>query len=111
MGALAMLPVMANILLINIFILVDDFGPYLIAGLICTSLLILLWHHRLALDTLLWSTQPSEPERSRHLHRWVRSILLLTVASIMISGAILQHRARQSRYGIRPGTPVTSPKP
>jgi hypothetical protein len=29
-----MLPVMANILLINLFILVNDYGPYLISGLI-----------------------------------------------------------------------------
>ncbi len=39
-GALSMLPVMANILLINRFILVNDYKPYLISRLICGSLLI-----------------------------------------------------------------------
>ena len=32
-----MLPVMANILLINRFILVNDYKPYLISRLICSS--------------------------------------------------------------------------
>jgi hypothetical protein len=62
MGALAMLPIMVNILLINIFILVDDYGPYVISMLICISLLIVLWHQRGGLLTLLWSTQNGEPE-------------------------------------------------
>src|SRR6516165_8758549 len=62
-GALLMLPVMANILLINIFILVNDYGPYVISTLICVSLLIVLWNQRRALLALLWSTQNGEPER------------------------------------------------
>lgn len=97
MGTLAMLPVMANILLINMFILVNDFGPYFISTLICISLLIILWHQRLALLTLLWSTQCGEPERSKRTHWWIRSCILLIAAAIMVSGAVHQHRIQHSR--------------
>jgi hypothetical protein len=53
--ALTMLPVMVNILLINVFILVNDYGPYVISALISTTLLVILWHQRAALFTLLWA--------------------------------------------------------
>jgi hypothetical protein len=97
LGALAMLPVIANILLINMFILVDDYGPYLISGLICASLLMILWKQRVALFTLLWSTQNGEALRSKRIHWWVRSIIVLTAITIMVSGAILQHHVERSR--------------
>jgi hypothetical protein len=106
MGALAMLPVMANILLINIFILVNDYGPYLISTLICISLLIILWHQRFALLQILWSAQRSEPEPSKRTHWLIRSSMVIVVAAIMISGAIHQHRiqhSRQQTHSVVPG--------
>jgi len=54
LAALIMLPVMANILLINMFILVNDYGPYVISAIICLSMLLILWHQRAALLSLLW---------------------------------------------------------
>jgi hypothetical protein len=95
MGALLMLPVMANILLINIFILVDDYGPYVVSTLICISLLVVLWHQRIGLLTLLWSTQNGEPERSKRTHWWIRSSIVLIAAAIMMVAVL--HRARDSR--------------
>jgi hypothetical protein len=106
MGALAMLPVMVNILLINMFILVNDYGPYLISGLICASLLIILWHQRMAILAILWSTQNGEPERSKRTHWWIRSTILLIVAAIMISGAILQHYVQRSQQQSHHEVPV-----
>jgi len=97
MGALAMLPIMVNILLINIFILVNDYGPYVISTLICISLLTVLWHQRRGLSTLLWSAQNDEPESSKRTHWWIRSSIVLIVASIIISVVIHQHRMLQSR--------------
>jgi hypothetical protein len=94
-GALAMLPVMANILLINMFILVDDYGPYVISTLICISLLIVLWHQRIGLLTLLWSTQNSEPERSKRTHWCIRSSIVLIAALIMMVAVL--HRMQDSR--------------
>ncbi len=97
LGALAMLPVMGNILLINIFILVNDYGPFLISGLICIFLLTILWGQRSALISLLWTTQKSEPVCSLQRHRWIRlSIVSITIA-MMISGAIIQKHVQRSR--------------
>ena len=102
MGALATLPIMVNILLINIFILVDDYGPYVISMLICISLLIVLWHQRRGLLTLLWSTQNGEPESSKRTHWWIRSTIVLIAASMMISIVVLQHRLLHSRQPTHP---------
>ena len=99
LGTLAMLPVMVNIVLINMFIMVNDYGPYLMSQLICASLLIILWHQRAALFSLLWATQNGEAASSKHTHRWIRSIIVLAATTIMVSGAILQHHVKQSRQG------------
>jgi hypothetical protein len=96
-GAVAMLPVMGNILLINIFVLVNDYGPYVIATLICASLLAILWHQRVALVTLFWSAQESESARSGHIHWWIRASIVLAVVAIMISGTVLKHRVEHQR--------------
>jgi hypothetical protein len=109
LGALAMLPVMANILLINMFILVNDYGPYLISGLICASMLIILWQQRAALFSLLWSTQNGEAVRSKRIHWWIRSIIVLAPIAIMVSGAILQRHVEHSREQNRHRPTVNTP--
>jgi hypothetical protein len=96
LGALAMLPVMANILLINIFVLVNDYGPYVISTLICLSLIAILWHQRVALLTLLWSTQNGEPDTSKRAHWWIRSSLVMLVAALLIFGTVMQRRVQHS---------------
>jgi hypothetical protein len=106
MGALAMLPVMTNILLINIFILVNDYGPYVISTLICISLLIVLWHQRRVLLTLLWSTQNGEPERSKRTHWWIRSSIVLLAATIITAGAVLKHRMQHLRQQTHQEVPL-----
>lgn len=91
LAALIMLPVMANILLINIFILVNDYGPYFISILICSSLLLIVWHQRAALFSLFWTAQNTESVGSRRTHVWIRTFIVLAVGVIMVSGIILQH--------------------
>jgi hypothetical protein len=95
LAAVIMLPVMANILLINVFILVNDYGPYLISALICASMLTILWHHRVALLELFWVTQKRKPGASSRVHWWIRTLILLAVSAIMISGAILQRYVKR----------------
>ena len=102
-GALSMLPVMGNILLINIFVLVNDYGPYDIATLLCASLIAILWHQRVALVTLFWSTQAGEPGRSQRTHWWVRTIIVLAVIAMMISGTVLKHREEHQRQQAEEG--------
>lgn len=97
LGAMAMLPVMANILLINVFILVDDYGPYLISAMICLFLCAILWRERFALKQLLWTTQPMEPASTLRRHRWIRAAIVSVTITMMISGAIIQKHVRRSR--------------
>jgi hypothetical protein len=109
LGTLPMLPVMANILLINMFIMVDDYGPYLVSGLICASLLIILWHQRAALFSLVWSTQNGEGIGSKRIHWRIRSIIVLTAITIMVSGAIVQSHVEHSREQNRHSPAVNTP--
>jgi hypothetical protein len=97
LGALTMLPVMANILLINMFILINDYGPFLISGLICVFLLTILCHQRSALISMLWTTQQSEPANSLPRHRCIRLSIVFATITMMISGAIIQKHVKRSR--------------
>lgn len=102
LGAAVMFPVMANILLINIFILVNDYGPYLMSAIICSSLLVILWHQRAVLLALFWVNQAAEPIASSRVHRYIRILIVLTVATIMVSASIMQHyvKRKQMRGGV-----------
>jgi hypothetical protein len=91
LAALMMIPVMANILLINMFILVNDYGPYVISALILMSLLLIVWNERPALVSLLWSHQTTEPAESNQIHLWIRMLIVLLVSGILISGIVMQH--------------------
>jgi undecaprenyl pyrophosphate phosphatase UppP len=95
LAALFLLPIMANILLINMFILVNDFGPYFNSVIICASLLIILWQQRADLLTLFWVTQKTEPLASSRTHWWIRTLIVVVVSATMISGAILKHYVKR----------------
>ncbi len=96
-GALTMLPVMANILLINMFVLVNDYGPYFISGLICIFLSALVWHQRSGLMSLLWASQSSEPVHVRRRHRWIAFTIAFAATAIMLTGALIQQHVKHSR--------------
>ena len=91
LAALLMLPVMANILLINIFILVDDYGPYVISAIIFSSMVAILCHQRAALLSLLWTNQKAAPMDSGRTHRWLRILIVAGASAIIIFGKIMQH--------------------
>ena len=97
LAALLVSPVMANILLINMFILVNDYGPYVIAALIFVSMLLILWHERRNLVFLLWSSQQCEASESRRAHRAIRTLILAFVIGILITGSLLQHYVSKHR--------------
>ena len=93
LGAALMAPVMANIVLINIFYLVGDYGPNFASAFIFISMLIILWRDRAALASLFWSTQRGEPLGSRTAHHWIRGFIILAFVSSMAVGLIMQrHR-------------------
>ena len=99
LGAAAMLPVMANILLINIFIMRNDYGPYVMAAIISCSLLIILWHQRARLLALFWMNQSAEPTGSSRVHRTIRILIVLAVATIMVSASIRRHYVKRKPGG------------
>lgn len=92
LGAAMMTPVMANILLINVFILVNDYGPEFMATFILTCMLVIVWHQSGSLISLFWSVQPTEITESRVKHRWVRTLIVLSVATIMFVGLYYMRR-------------------
>lgn len=87
LGAAMMLPVMANILLINIFIMVNDYGPESTATIILLSLLTILWYDRARLIAVFWNEQSGERVESRRRHLYIRAFIVIAVLSFMILGA------------------------
>jgi uncharacterized membrane protein YphA (DoxX/SURF4 family) len=91
LAAVLTFPMAANILLINAFILVNDYGPYLTSSFICFSMLAILWHQRRRLVGIAWNEQSAEPEESRTFHRRLRIAIVSVVVIMISSAAMLQH--------------------
>ncbi len=91
-GALTMLPVMVNILLIDIFILPPDYGPAVPASIIFLSLVLLLWRDSQNLIQATWSTQLPEPIESRKVHLSIRAVIITTVLAMTAFGVLTMRR-------------------
>jgi hypothetical protein len=87
LGAAMMMPVMANILLINIFILVNDYGAEFMATLIFLSLLTILWYDRARFIAIFWDQQSGEAAEFRRRHLYIRACIVLAALSIILAGA------------------------
>lgn len=97
LGALTMLPIMANILLIDMFVLVNDYGPYFISGLICVFLSAIVWHQRSGLMSLLWTSQSSEPVSLRGRHRLIAFTIAFAATAMMLAVGLIQRHVKHSR--------------
>ena len=94
-AAVLVLPVMANIVLINLFYGIG-LGAEFFAVFIFGSMLSLLWHHREAFYEVLWASQPAEPKSALRRHWLVRSIVLLYALGVLVVGTVgfrVFHRA------------------
>ena len=87
-----MLPVMVNILLIDMFILPPDYGPSLPAAIIFVSLIMLLWRDSQILIQAILATQMPEPIASRKLHFWIRAAIVTTVLAMTTLGVLTMRR-------------------
>jgi len=85
LGAAMMLPVMTNILMVNLFFFIG-WGAQFTSAFIFASMLALLWHDRTALAGLFWRDQNAEPTNSRRFHRSVAALIVLVVAGEMAFG-------------------------
>jgi hypothetical protein len=78
LGAAIMTPVMANILLINLFFHIAV-GAACTATFIFVSMLALLWREREALLGFFWSQQLTQTTTSRRFHRSMAALVVLIV--------------------------------
>jgi hypothetical protein len=81
LGAAIMAPVMANILMINLFFHIAV-GAECAATFIFASMLALLWRERSALVGLFWNQQAPELASSRIFHRSIAALIVLVVIAL-----------------------------
>jgi hypothetical protein len=91
LGAVLIFPVIANILMINLFVLRNDYGPEFMATFILVSMLLILWHERGTLISTFWSSQPVEPPSSRRTQLLIRITILGAVLLMTAVGAFYRH--------------------
>lgn len=87
LAALVMVPVMTNIVLINIFYGIAP-GAEFFAFSILFALLLILWQEREAFHALLWTSQPAEPRSALRSHWVVRSVVLLYALGVLAVGTV-----------------------
>ena len=89
-AALIMLPMMVNILLINLFYSIAP-GAESTAVFILGCMLLFLWHQRKELFETLWRSQPTEPSSAHRRHWIIRGLVLLFVVGQVIFGMSIAH--------------------
>lgn len=94
LGAALLLPVMTNILMINLFFFIA-WGATCTSTLIFAAMLAILWHDRRRLLGVFWTAQAGEPAELRRRHRMIAAAVVLSVIVLMAVGSWLStaHRA------------------
>jgi hypothetical protein len=92
LGALAMLPVIVNIVLIDLLILPPDWGPTLPASIIFVSVVLILLRDARQFIPLIWTAQTSEPLGSRRLHWAIRATIAVVLIAMMTAGLLMSRR-------------------
>jgi hypothetical protein len=82
LGAALILPVMANILMINVFFTIG-LGALCTSTFIFASMLAVLWHHRYALVGVFWTHQAGEPANVRRYYRITAALVVLLVITLI----------------------------
>ena len=82
LGAAVMLPVMANIVMVNLFFAIA-WGALCTSAFILASMLAVLWHDRHALVGVFWTRQAGEPASVRRHHRVIAAVIFLLVTTLM----------------------------
>lgn len=85
-AAMMMLPVMANIVMINVFYWIGP-GAMGTSLFITCALLLILWREREAFRVLLWYSQPSEAGTSK-VHWVFRTIVLLYALITLLASTV-----------------------
>jgi hypothetical protein len=93
LAAAMMIPMMANIVLIDVFIMVGYGGAFFMSVVISSAMLAILWHQRAEIVGLFWGSQEPEPVGSRRVHVWIRVGIVVAVLGIMFAGAMVERMA------------------
>lgn len=96
LGSALMLPVMANIVMINIFFSIA-WGALCTSTFIFASMLVILWRERDALAAVLLTSQAGEPDSVRRYHRMIAGSVVLLVVALMGLGFWLRAGNRIAR--------------
>jgi hypothetical protein len=96
LGAALMLPVMTNILMINVFFHIA-WGALCTSAFIFASMLAVLWRQRQALAGVFWIDQAGEPASVRRYYRIVAALIVLLVITLMGFASWLSAAAKASR--------------
>jgi hypothetical protein len=94
LGAAVVLPVITNILMINVFFFIA-WGATCTSTLIFAAMVAILWHDRQALLGVFWTGQAGEPAEVLRRHRMIAAAVVLSVVVLMAVGTWLSttHRA------------------
>lgn len=96
LGAALLLPVMTNILMINLFFFIA-WGALCTSTFIFASMLAVLWHQRHALLGVFWTDQAGEPADARRYYRITAALVVLLVITLMGVASWLDHGSRISK--------------
>lgn len=96
LGAALMLPVMTNILMINMFFVIG-LGALCTSTFIFVSMLAVLWYHRRALVGVFWNDQASEPANLRRYYRITAAVVVLLVMTWLGLGLLLAASSGNSK--------------
>lgn len=82
LGAALTLPVVTNIVMINVFFHIA-WGALCTSVFIFASMLAVFWHHRHALVGVFWTDQAGEPASVRRYYRTIAALVVLLVITLM----------------------------
>ena len=90
-AAVMTVPMMVNIMFINIFYSIAP-GAERTAAFILGCMLLFLWHQWRALLGTFWRSQPTESSSAQKCHWFIRSLVLLFVIGEVIFGMVVGHQ-------------------
>ena len=90
-AAVITVPMMVNILLINVFYSIAP-GAEGTAAFLLGCMLLFLWHQREALFETFWANQPAEPDSAQKRHWLFRGLVMLFVVGEVLLGMVIGHQ-------------------
>jgi len=91
LGAALLLPVMTNIVMINVFFFIA-WGATCTSTFILAAMFAIVWRGRRALYAALWTNQAGEPPELRKRHRIIAAAIVLAVIVVLAVDILGRHK-------------------